>query len=345
VRLQTIKKQEKQMNSSLTDRFKNRYFQKLRSFIQLYNIYVLVPLILILFFACSEIILEKDIKNKSIVLLSPKDSSTLKSLTPSFWWDEVEGARNYQIQIVSPTFENPVRLYVDSIVATNKFTMDLDTLQFQWRVRALNGGYQSSYTTATFKIDSGSVIEDRALKLLSPSNDSYFKNQDIELKWEAATDVEKYNLVVTGDTSIDINLSNTIISSKIKFGANKNFTWKVIPINSAHYKESEKFTFGIDNKLPTVPTLTQPNDNAVISAEAATFSWNSSDENLSKNFLLIFDEAGNSTVVTKDAGINNTLQITKEELGTSGIKRQWAVKSVDKAGNEVISAKRSLSIQ
>ena len=88
---------------------------------------------LVLLVACSEIILEKNITNKTVVLLSPQDSTSLKTLTPSFWWEEVEGARTYHIQIVSPSFESPVRLFVDSIITKNKFEFD-----FIYSLKCLN---------------------------------------------------------------------------------------------------------------------------------------------------------------------------------------------------------------
>ena len=54
---------------------------------------------------CRDII-EEDLSEATIALNAPGNNLTSTSLTQTFWWDEVVGATFYNIQIVSPNFNN-----------------------------------------------------------------------------------------------------------------------------------------------------------------------------------------------------------------------------------------------
>ena len=55
------------------------------------------------FFSCDDFV-EKDIDNEVISLLSPKNNLLTIQPTHTFWWDLLDGAEVYNMQIVEGTF-------------------------------------------------------------------------------------------------------------------------------------------------------------------------------------------------------------------------------------------------
>lgn len=99
---------------------------------------------------CKSII-EEDLTDKNIIVNSPK-SSSLSNYNQLFWWEMIDGALNYQLQIASPSFDSIQTLVLDTLVKTNKVTYTLASGKYEWRVRALNGSYETPYNGSTFTI-------------------------------------------------------------------------------------------------------------------------------------------------------------------------------------------------
>src|SRR5688572_21362995 len=106
-------------------------------------------------FSCFKDIIEPDISKENVVLLSPKNNDTTTVLTHLFWWNEVEDAINYNLQIVKPSFTTAQQLILDSNVNANKFPVTLQPGTYQWRVKAKNGSSETPYSEIrTLRIDS-----------------------------------------------------------------------------------------------------------------------------------------------------------------------------------------------
>jgi hypothetical protein len=101
---------------------------------------------------CNDIF-ETDLEFKSVTLLGPADSLHSNLGTFTFWWDEVDGALMYNLQIVSPSFEKVGNLVIDTIVSTNKFTFPLTPGTYEWRLCALNSSSSTHFKTYTLFVD------------------------------------------------------------------------------------------------------------------------------------------------------------------------------------------------
>ena len=73
----------------------------------------LLPYALSLFFAgmcllssCGDII-EPSISKANVMLEAPSDHYQSTSYTINFWWNEVNNALSYHLQVVTPTFASP----------------------------------------------------------------------------------------------------------------------------------------------------------------------------------------------------------------------------------------------
>ncbi len=107
---------------------------------------ILIYLILLLFIASCEEALERPLTATKVTLLAPFDSLITSSHDHTFYWERMEGATKYQLQIVSPKFDSIVQLVVDTTISKNTFMQSLSNGRYQWRVRALNNSTSSSYS-------------------------------------------------------------------------------------------------------------------------------------------------------------------------------------------------------
>ena len=94
---------------------------------------------------CDEV-LETDLSGEKVILLAPVNNLITSDTLHTFFWEKLDGATSYQLQIVSPRFDSIVRLIADTPVTVNTFTIDLNINTYQWKVRATNKGSSSDFS-------------------------------------------------------------------------------------------------------------------------------------------------------------------------------------------------------
>jgi hypothetical protein len=111
-------------------------------------------LIVLLCFICisCEDILETNISDKQVLLQTPADADSISTGNITFWWNELKGARSYQLLIVSPDKLNPAALLLDSTITNNQFTFQLSEGKYQWCVKGINDGYQTEFTCRSLEV-------------------------------------------------------------------------------------------------------------------------------------------------------------------------------------------------
>ena len=57
--------------------------------------------------SCTDFV-EKDISKKTVAILAPPDGYVTYSVTLTFWWQEIDGAENYSLQVVRPDFSRSI---------------------------------------------------------------------------------------------------------------------------------------------------------------------------------------------------------------------------------------------
>src|SRR5258708_21380974 len=122
-------------------------------------LYLLVTLLtgIGLLSSCDEII-EPSISKQQVQLEAPADQYISTNYTVNFWWDAVDHALTYHLQVVTSTFATPGSLVLDTIVKNNKFSFTLNPGNYQWLVMAENGSSQTAFTVANnFSIIAGSI--------------------------------------------------------------------------------------------------------------------------------------------------------------------------------------------
>jgi hypothetical protein len=101
---------------------------------------------------CCDDILEINISDDQVALQVPAEGTSASAGNITFWWNELKGARSYQLLIVSPDYQTPKTLLLDSTVITNQFSIELPVGKYQWCVKGTNEGYQTEYNCRTLEI-------------------------------------------------------------------------------------------------------------------------------------------------------------------------------------------------
>lgn len=113
---------------------------------------ILISLILIQFFAGCGIIFEDDISEESIYMIIPFDGLESDSQDQIFWWEPVNGAIRYNMQMVTGSFSFPEVLVADTNIAGEKFEVQLSPGLYEWRIMAWNNYSETDYTYGTLTI-------------------------------------------------------------------------------------------------------------------------------------------------------------------------------------------------
>lgn len=112
-------------------------------------------LILLIFvtFSCDDILEIDDISKENIILLAPANGVSIFNDQVSFSWEAVEEADEYQLQVAKPSFEEAIEIIADTTLSQRTYTQSFEIGDYEWRVRALNSGYKSKYTTRRFTVE------------------------------------------------------------------------------------------------------------------------------------------------------------------------------------------------
>lgn len=294
-------------------------------------------LMMLLTTSCSDVF-EESIEGKIITINAPGDSSQNYGIT--FWWNPIDGALKYNLQVVAPDFNNVSILVLDTMLQTDKFTYTLSPGRYQWRVRAENGSSQSLYTTKSLVVDTVSLIG-QSLNLNNPVDGAYFKTT-ADFSWQQIYGASSYQILI--DTSSG-NFSNpatlkvmdttqsTVYSHLFEYDG--KFKWKVKAMNSsASSNYSDVRTFFIDNTPPGVIT---------------TFSSSKSSTGVDLSWVAPSTDSHTYTITIKKVGIGtdtanyeNAFSYPKEDVsglthtftgGVSGDRFIWRIMAIDKASN------------
>ena len=96
-----------------------------------------------------------DISNEEVILLAPADNLIfLTTDTINFSWDMVLNAEEYTIQIATPDFASAIEIIENEIISTTVFSVsNLEAQDYEWRVKAQNSDYETSYTAQNFTVE------------------------------------------------------------------------------------------------------------------------------------------------------------------------------------------------
>lgn len=278
-------------------------------------------------FACSDVF-ETDISEKQMGLLTPTDQLITQELQHTFWWEELEAATSYQLQIVSPNWEALESLVLDTTISANQFSLRLDPGTYTWQLRGLNASSETPWSSRTLQIDSTIDLSIFNVQQLSPVAGDTTNQQQQTFSWEPLYNATSYDLAIydaNNQSILSVNLHADTFSYLLPEGL---IEWQVRALNeSSETPFSSRFLL-VDATAPVAPILTAPANEAVVDS-LLTFSWQSQQD----EGALIFDSLW---VYTDSLLENEILRIQAAETYSHTLPTgtyYWHVRSFDEVGN------------
>lgn len=281
---------------------------------------------------CEEVI-ETDIEGKTVALISPGDSIVSKDLDQLFQWEALDGAREYRVQIGSPSLQKIDGFYLDTVIGRNRLGLVLAPGEYQWRVQGLNAGYNSAFTSRFLVIDSTAKLNSQAFNLLSPAQNAVTNNNTVLFRWENVPGATKYVFQFLNAPTFDTIVYTNQFTKKLP-AVTKSYTWKVTALNTLSLKESAARQFDIDITAPLKPDLLFPKADTSFFTLPLRLSWSRKSNDISYDSLFIYNNQ-NQVLANFPKRVNATFfSLTTTDLPAAAAGSYfWAVKSVDQAGN------------
>lgn len=288
-------------------------------------------------YSCDDII-EKDITNKNIILLAPANGMHSEFFTQTFYWEEVENAINYNLQIVSPSFSNIQHFIIDTLLVKNVFTYTLNPGTYEWRVKAMNGSSETKYNTFSLVIDSTLNLSGQKLLLQIPNDNMITNASVIIFNWIGLNNAEYYHFKLEDSFNIvqisypqinntSIMLPSVLYPDTVPEGIHK---WSVQAINSISSSAFFSHSLTIDRTAQNIPTQLSPSD-SIENSTNIVFSWNSDQSGYSNTFdsVYIYSDQALSNIIVSAKTTNENYS---DSLGVGTF--YWRVRTFDLAGNQ-----------
>lgn len=292
---------------------------------------VCLLLLLSISYSCEEILLEDDISNETVKLIAPSNDAQFFSTGITFTWEPIENGTSYRIQIAKPDFENPIQIIADNVTDTTSFTTQLNVGKYQWRVQAVNSGYQTAHTTRSFTIVSNEDFQSNSITLSSPINNLITNVADQKLVWQPVIGAEKYRLQIIDVNNNTLAFEEDILNTSYSYTfAEGSYQWKIRATNGAQNTLYASRNILVDITAPNTPKLTLPADLTNTSDNDVTFQWTRATiaGSLETDTIYIYSnkELTNLIYSNVETSPYNTASLND---GTYF----WFIKSTDAAGN------------
>jgi hypothetical protein len=289
-----------------------------------------------LFSACKDFI-EPSINNRQVTLQAPAEGYQSTKYALNFWWDEVQDALSYRLQIVSNNFNAPGRLIIDTLITSHTFTFNIDPGDYQWRVSAANGSTATSYSQNRSFSVLYSSIKQQSVQLKTPANELITNKALTTFQWSSLYGATKYHIQI--DTNNFANesalvYSQTVPGLQVNFSLPKDMTyqWRVMAENDtaqARWSGIKQLTY--DHTPPGLVTLTAPINRQAVTGPV-NLQWQAVPD-VAKYRLYVLKSDSTSTYNATYPIILTTTNYSFS-AALNGERIYWKVSAIDAAGNE-----------
>lgn len=309
-----------------------------------YKILLLTSMMALFAVSCNEVF-EQDIAGKSVSIISPADGYSSPSNQVVFWWNKLDGADWYNLQIVKPSFSNVQTLIVDTNVVGESFSWLLSFGEYEWRIRPENSAYIGDYVVRSFSVESDSDLTYQVVPLTSPVQYDTTNNLNQSFSWQSIPYTESYTFTIWQNAyggTTEHSSSVTTNNANYTFVTDGAYEWGVKAVNALTSSIYYTRKIYIDTQSPATPVLLLPAEDDTLTTTSITFSWTHSSGGSSiTDSLLVSDDNGFANIVFSTA--TKASEVTT--ILSAGIY-YWKVKSVDAAGNESsYSSYRTVTIE
>lgn len=290
--------------------------------------------------ACKDFI-EPSLEKRNVILVAPSEGAESNKYQVGFWWEPVQDALYYRVQIATPDFASAVSLAQDTLIeGRNRFEMTLEPGSYQWRIRAENGSSNTPYMSAKFIIHESSLGDQKLTIVGPPAN--YLSNLPVvTMQWDKLFGASGYLLQIdTGNFEDEGKLiyNQELSGNEFKFTFPKEGTirWRVRAQNeTGSSKWADTRTIIYDKTPPEVPTPISPAKGVEVSAPVK-ITWTSVPA--AKKYKLFLYKSDGTTAYGSGFPITVNSNSYSFNTGLQGEQIYWSVLAIDEAGNEGVAS-------
>lgn len=177
-----------------------------------------------------EILNNDDFQKNTVVLLSPVNNLTTKTVLQKLSWDAILGTSSYQLQVLD---ENNI-LVKEQSTATTFIDYTFAEGKYTWKIRASNGTVQTLYTSRSILVDTKAPNTPTPT---SPANASTTTNTAISFQWNRtpiAGSTEKDSIYVYTESALtNLNFKDKAVSPYSKTLTKGTYYWFVRSFDEA----------------------------------------------------------------------------------------------------------------
>jgi hypothetical protein len=292
---------------------------------------------LLVFAGCEKEFIETDLTGKLVFVNAPSDNDTVTTTSPLFWWNEINGARGYRLQIVWPDFSSPQQLLYDTLVDADRFYPALSPGHtYNWRIRPENGSSHGDWVIRTLTVDSTISLSAQTLSITAPSSNGFATNSGtVSFAWNSISGADFYRIeILNTSNNATVTTTTSSVNSFSYTFPEGSYSFSVRAENSNSFTGWSTRTFSVDQTAPTAPVPVSPSNNAFYSSVPSTllFDWTSASDAITDSLYIGTDS-------TFSSGIQAALLLNSSQGNYSWTGAQsstiyfWRVRSADAAGN------------
>lgn len=216
------------------------------------NDWLVFALLLLLTAGCSQFI-SVDISSNTVNLYGPADSSYTSQGLKQFWWEEDVDVERFEIQVVTPDFQNPFLVF-DTVMVGNTLEVEFTEGVYAWRIRGVNEGSETQWTERTFVVDQTAPLVPTGIYPVGDTLDGTFTAFDT-LRWSSQDPpIDGFTFYVTDSIYLYQRNDSTIVSQRFyrEFGTpaileidlqnglsgSGNYWWQIISFDQAGNKRN-----------------------------------------------------------------------------------------------------------
>lgn len=297
----------------------------------------IIAFICICFWACKKDFIVEDITSKTISVISPSNNFVTTTNKITFWWEELNGAEKYNIQIVKPAFTSITQIVSDTNIINTKYTVTLQPGNYQWRIKAINAGGHTEFQTFNLKVDTTSNLSSLTVSPIYPINGFLTGNKRISFSWNVLNAASSYQILLLNSTNGIIKDTTTSLNTyTFSFSTQGNYQWKIRALNDYSISQyNSPLTFTIDLTAPVAPVLLSPSYGAIITP-SNQLVWNrvgAPDAKYDSIYIASDSAFTNIISYTKAYTQSITINQLNNQPPATGTVYWWKMRSIDSVGN------------
>lgn len=295
---------------------------------------------------------ERDIENDQVMIKVPANGLSSSVYLQRFSWVEVNGAREYHLRLVTPSFGKIAQEILDTTVSTSNFAITLPPNKYELSIAAQNAGYKTKETVVSFEITESYDLSIQEINIKRPANLMASNSSIINFGWDILPNASSYTFEIfdaTGKSlggSIDLTTNSFSISAAtptIGLLAEQTYTWRIYAKNEISKSKAATASFTIDRTPPAALKSLIPNASDTSLSANVSFSWTKVSDTgtaISDSIYISSDQSFASLLKKAATATTNYSYSFPNTIATY----YWKIVQTDAAGNRTESDTRKLLI-